>query len=112
MDYEETKFETSKHQMLGPEKLNKKFLEAFGWENDVVDEDVAQQLLEDGADINARGQNKMRPLQFAARYGDEKRPEDVWRCVKWIIDKLQNNQTHNQYTEQSRFLHNERRTLI
>ena len=54
--------------------------------------EVCKQLHKNGADINARGQNKMRPLQFAARYGDEKRPEDVWKCMKWIIDKLKNNQ--------------------
>jgi ankyrin repeat protein len=38
-----------------------------------------------GANINARGQNKMKPLQFAARYGDENRVEDVWSCMDWIM---------------------------
>ena len=40
------------------------------------------------SNINAKGQNKMRSLQFAARYGDEKRPEDVWKCMEWIRDEL------------------------
>ena len=39
-----------------------------------------------GADVNARGQYEMNPLQFAARYGDEKRPGDVWACMDWIIN--------------------------
>ena len=41
---------------------------------------------EKGVDIDVRGQNKMTPLQFAARYGDADRPEDVWGCMKWIIE--------------------------
>ena len=44
----------------------------------------------EGADINARGQNKMTPLQFAARYGDEGRGKEVWECMKWIMDHKQN----------------------
>ena len=40
------------------------------------------------SNINAKGQNKMRSLQFAARYGDEKRPEYVWKCMEWIMDEL------------------------
>ena len=42
-----------------------------------------------GADINARGQNKMTPLQFASRYGDEKCPDGVWECMKWIMEEYQ-----------------------
>ena len=38
-----------------------------------------------GVDIDVRGQNKMTPLQFAARYGDAGRAEDVWRCMQWIM---------------------------
>ena len=49
--YEET-VETSKHQIIScPVELNNKFLEAYGWDNAVVDEDVVQQLLVVGADI-------------------------------------------------------------
>ena len=33
-------------------------------------------LVEQGADIKALGQNKMSPLQFAARYGDENKGKD------------------------------------
>ena len=51
--------------------------------------DVCKQLHKDGADINAKGQNKMKPLQFAARYGDEKRHKDVWECMQWIMDELE-----------------------
>ena len=54
--------------------------------------EVCKQLHKNGADINARGQNKMRPLQFAARYGDEKRPEDVWECMQWIMEELEKHQ--------------------
>ena len=39
-----------------------------------------------GVDIDVRGQNKMTPLQFAARYGDAKRAEDVWSCMQWIMN--------------------------
>ena len=44
--------------------------------------DVCKQLCKCGADINARGQNKMTVLQFAARYGDGMSPEDVWQCMQ------------------------------
>ena len=37
-----------------------------------------------GVDIDVRGQNKMTPLQFAARYGDANRAKDVWSCMEWI----------------------------
>ena len=47
--------------------------------------DICKLLQRRGADINAKGQNKMKPLQFAARYGDEKRASDVWDCMEWII---------------------------
>ena len=47
--------------------------------------DICKLLQRRGADINAKGQNKMKPLQFAARYGDEKRAGDVWDCMEWII---------------------------
>ena len=40
------------------------------------------------SNINAKGQNTMRSLQFAARYGDEKRPEDVWKCMELIMGEL------------------------
>ena len=47
--------------------------------------DICKLLQRRGADINAKGQNKMKPLQFAARYGDEKRAGDVWSCIEWIM---------------------------
>ena len=49
--------------------------------------DTCQFLVEQGADIKALGQNKMTPLQFAARYGDEKKGEEVWMCMKWIMEE-------------------------
>ena len=49
--------------------------------------EVCEQLHKSGADINARGQNKMKPLQFAARYGDEGRAEEVWTCMQWIMEE-------------------------
>ena len=51
---------------------------------------VCKLLHSKGADITARGQNKMKPLQFAARYGDEKNPEEVWSCIEWIIQEYEN----------------------
>ena len=49
--------------------------------------EVCKQLRKNGADINARGQNKMKPLQFAARYGDEGRAEEVWTCMQWVMEE-------------------------
>ena len=55
--------------------------------------DTCKFLVEEGADLNALGQNKMTPLQFAARYGDgdrkgdESRAESVWKCMEWIMDE-------------------------
>ena len=40
----------------------------------------------EGTDINSRGQDDMNILQFPARYGDESREKDVWKCMEWIID--------------------------
>ena len=57
---------------------------------------VCKLLYASGADINKRGQNKMKPLQFAARYGDEKRPEDVWRCMEWIMKEYERNERGQQ----------------
>ena len=51
--------------------------------------DICKLLQRKGADINAKGQNKMKPLQFAARYGDERRAEEVWACVEWIITEYE-----------------------
>ena len=53
----------------------------------------------EGADINARGQNKMTPLQFAARYGDEGRGKEVWQCMKWIMDHKQNSDQNGRAKE-------------
>ena len=49
--------------------------------------DLCHQLYKTGADLNAWGKNGMRPLPFAARYGDEKRAEDVWKCMQWILEE-------------------------
>ena len=49
--------------------------------------EVCKQLRKNRADITARGQNKMKPLQFAARYGDEGRAEEVWTCMQWIMEE-------------------------
>ena len=49
-------------------------------------------LYASGADLNKRGQNKMKPLQFAARYSDEKGPEDVWKCMEWIMKEYERNE--------------------
>ena len=57
-------------------------------------------LVEQGADINALGQNKMKPLQFAARYGDEKKGEAVWTCMKWIMEE--DGSSQNKKTEENK----------
>ena len=49
--------------------------------------ETCQFLVEQGADIKALGQNKMSPLQFAARYGDEKKGKEVWKCIEWIMEE-------------------------
>ena len=51
--------------------------------------DICKLLYNDGkgTDIKAKGQYRMNPLQFAARYGSEKRQEEVWDCIKWIMTK-------------------------
>ena len=46
---------------------------------------ICQILVDRGADLNATGENGMKILPFAARYGDEKRVEEVWKCMKWIV---------------------------
>ena len=48
---------------------------------------TCQFLVEQGADINALGKNKMKPLQFAARYGDKDKGKEVWMCMEWILDE-------------------------
>ena len=53
--------------------------------------ETCQFLVEQGADIKALGQNKMSPLQFAARYGDEKKGKEVWKCIKWIMEEEDKN---------------------
>ena len=50
--------------------------------------ELCKELHKNGASMNARGQHNMNPLQFAARYADGKRPNDVWECMKWIMDNL------------------------
>ena len=57
-------------------------------------------LVDQGADINALGQNKMKPLQFAARYGDEKKGKAVWTCMKWIMEE--DGSSQNKKTEENK----------
>ena len=49
---------------------------------------VCQILVFSGADINATGQNGMKVLPFAARYGDEKKANEVWACMSWIASEI------------------------
>ena len=53
---------------------------------------ACKQLCNNGADINARGQNAMTLLQFAAGHGDEMRSKDVWECMQWIMSELEKRQ--------------------
>ena len=64
-------------------------------------------LVQEGADINALGQNNMTPLQFAARYGDgdkegdvTSRAENVWKCMQWIMVANKNSSTQGKGKEE------------
>ena len=58
--------------------------------------EMCKWLVDKGADIAARGQNKMKALQFAARYGDEHRVEDVWKCIQWIMEEYKRKESQRQ----------------
>ena len=49
--------------------------------------EICKRLLKEGADTNATGQNGMKVLPFAARYGDEKREKEVWECMVLIASE-------------------------
>ena len=49
--------------------------------------EICKKLMREGADTNATGQNGMKVLPFAARYGDEKNVEEVWECMVWIASE-------------------------
>ena len=48
--------------------------------------EVCKRLVKRGADLNAEGQDGMKILPFAARYGVEERADDVWKCIEWLSD--------------------------
>ena len=50
--------------------------------------DICKILASSGADLKATGQNGMKVLPFAARYGDEKRTGEVWECMSWIATEM------------------------
>ena len=54
--------------------------------------DVCKILVAHGADLKATGENGMKVLPFAARYGDGKRAEDVWKCMEWIVNEPRKNE--------------------
>ena len=69
--------------------------------------DTCMFLVQEGADINALGQNNMTPLQFAARYGDgdkegdvTSRAENVWKCMQWIMVANKNSSTQGKGKEE------------
>ena len=46
-------------------------------------------LKSNGASLNAKNNNNMTPIQFAARYGDRSKQDGesgVWKCMKLVID--------------------------
>ena len=51
---------------------------------------ICKFLCEEGADLHAFGQSIMTPLQFAARYGDERKGKEVWMCMEWIMEEEDN----------------------
>ena len=48
----------------------------------------------EGASLVAEGQNKMTPVQFAARYGDKGRGEQVWNSINWIFETCEKKESH------------------
>ena len=48
---------------------------------------ICKLLKSRGADLRATGQNGMKVLEFAARYGDEKAADEVWKCMVWIASE-------------------------
>ena len=48
--------------------------------------EVCKRLVDRGADLNAEGQDGMKILPFAARYGVEKRADDVWKCIECLSE--------------------------
>ena len=53
--------------------------------------DTSKFLVDQGAELNALGQNKMTPVQFAARYGDVNRGREVWTCMEWLVEETKRN---------------------
>ena len=49
--------------------------------------EICKILMKEGADTNATGQNGMKVLPFAARYGEEKNVEEVWKCMVWVASE-------------------------
>ena len=46
-----------------------------------------------GADIHVKNENKMTPVEFAARYGDG-HAEDVFNCILWLMEKTRVTETN------------------
>ena len=65
--------------------------------------EICKHLHESGADLNAKGQNKMKALQFAARYGDENRAMEVWECMEWIMDELRDNRSSGKGDKEEKY---------
>ena len=65
--------------------------------------EICKQLHESGADLNAKGQNKMKALQFAARYGDENRAMEVWKCMEWIMNELRDNRSSGKGDKEEKY---------
>ena len=64
------------------------------WENTVLhyaakagNLQICKLLVSRGADLSATGQNGMKVLEFAARYGDENAASAVWECMVWIASE-------------------------
>ena len=39
-----------------------------------------------GAQLQSKDEYGFTPMEFAARYGDEDRVEDVWKCMEWMME--------------------------
>ena len=54
---------------------------------------ICKILEQRGAEIGVKNENKMTPLEFAARYGDGHAEVDVFNCIKWLMEKTNATET-------------------
>ena len=55
--------------------------------------EICRHLAAKGANLNAAGENGMKILPFAARYGDGKRVDEVWKCMEFIASEIKKSES-------------------